>query len=1067
MKTVYLLTAFILYCFGVIAQPYYFKHYQVEQGLSNNAVICILQDSKGFMWFGTRDGLNRFDGYTFQSFRHDVNDENSLGNNFVHSLYEDREGMIWVGTDLGIYIYDPEMNNFHRFSHPYQQNKEVMLILGDDQDNVWFLVDFDLYCYDRKLKSLKGYEEQGFRGIKGLVVHNDIVWGGNVNGKLIKYDSKTREKKVFDLFEHSATPLSRSINSIIMDQSGRQLWVGTSSQGLKAFDIDAETYHDVLTNTPIGEPLYIRDMKQVGSQCWLATESGIFIVSGGETFSYQHLIQQYGNPWAVSDNAVYSICQDKEEGIWIGTWFGGINYYHPQQAYFEKFFRIAGDHSISGNAVREIMNDRYGKLWIGTENGGLNRFDPASGMFTSYLTSQHLSGIESSNLHGLSIMGDTLLIGTFAQGINLFDIQTGSVFKRYYAEGAANGLRSNFIYTSLRKRNGEILLATDFGIYTFYPDKGRFKVVKAIPPHLFYTSLFEDSKGYIWAGTWRAGLYYYHPETGEQGFFASKDNGDGLPSNRITYIQEDSRHTIWVGTEEGLCYYDQNACAFKQVHFKSLGKSLLVCAVLEDDDGKLWISTSNGLIQYDARNGNSRLFTTAHGLLSNQFNYNSAYKAADGTFYFGTVKGLVRFHPRKIPVRQEVGPVYLTGIQVHNQELNIGSGKHDLKKAIAYTDSVVLPYNKSTVSIDFAALSYISPNGNEYAYKLEGLDQHWTYLRRNRKVYFTELSAGSYTFRVAPVNSTGKRVGPERILHLKILPAPWVSPFAYLLYTLLSISLLFYLVRSYHHRHREKQQIRLQQLAHQKEEEMYRAKIDFFTQVAHEIRTPLTLIRAPMEKVLKKADEVPGIKKNLMIMQRNTERLLQLVSQLLDFRKTEIRGLQLNYQPVNLVSFLNEVVIRIKPTLTDAKLTLSSYSPEKSMVAWVDLDALDKMLSNLISNAIKYARSEVKISLKQQQDHFIFRVSNDGELISEDMHEKIFEPFFRTPTAYGTIGTGLGLALAKSLADMHGGKLYLEVENREKFNTFVLVLPIDQHRDFNHDSHKYSYSNQTKGITRR
>ncbi len=1024
----------------MIAQPHYFKHYQVEQGLSNNAVICIIQDSKGFMWFGTRDGLNRFDGYTFKSFRHDTYDNNSLGNNFVHSLYEDRDGMIWTGTDQGIYVYDPRNDRFSHF--PYQQNKEVLLIVGDDKDNIWFLGDFDLYCFNRKSKSLQEFGELGFHGLRGILVHNDVVWGGSVDGKLIKYDSGTNKKKVFDLFDHSAPAISKSVTTMAIDSNGSRLLIGTSSQGLKAFHIMKETYRDVLTSTSTGEPLFVRDIKQIGKDYWLASEAGVFVLSDIETSAYQRLQQQHGNPWAISDNAVYAIWEDVESGIWIGTWFGGINYYHPQHDFFEKFFPIAGKPSISGNAVREITSDRNGTLWIGTENGGLNRFNPQDNSFKSYLPTNDKQAIGSYNLHGLTVLGDTLLIGTFEQGLEMFNISTEKVFRKFYAKGGDNGLHSNFVYTTLRRKNGEVLLATNFGVYMFRPETGSFEVVKAIPHHIFYTCLFEDTKGYIWAGTWRDGLYYYHPKTGEKGFFAAKNDGKGLPSNRVTYIQEDRQQTVWVGTEEGLCCYDATERVFRQINFKSLGKSLLVCAILEDDYGKLWVSTSNGLIQFDPQNGNSRLFTTAHGLLSNQFNYNAAYKSTDGTLYFGTVKGLVRFHPKKMPLKQVSAPIYITGMQVYNRELAIGPGKYDLKKSISYTDSLVLPYNRSTISIDFSTLSYISPERNEYAYKLEGLDQKWTHITANRKAYFTELPAGKYQFRVAAVNSAGKRLGPEKTLFLQILPAPWASPMARVFYFVLGVCLLTFFVRNYHRRQKEKHEIRLEQLAHRKEEEMYHAKIAFFTQVAHEIRTPLTLIKAPMEKVLKKVDEVPSIKKNLLIMQRNTERLLQLAGQLLDFRKTEIKGLQLNYQQVQLIPFLKQVLGGIRPTLTEAKLRLSYHLPKEEIVVCVDLDALDKMVSNLMSNAIKYAKSEVVLSLEQSTNCFLLRVSNDGELIPEEMSEKIFEPFFRTPAAYGTMGAGLGLALAKSLANMHGGKLYLETENRKEFNTFVLVLPI-------------------------
>ncbi len=412
--------------------------------------------------------------------------------------------------------------------------------------------------------------------------------------------------------------------------------------------------------------------------------------------------------------------------------------------------------------------------------------------------------------------------------------------------------------------------------------------------------------------------------------------------------------------------------------------------------------------------------------------------------YFGTVKGLIRFDPQKLPEDEIDAPIYITGIQVNNRELAIGQERYELKNSISFTDSLILPHNQSTVSIDFAVLSFLSTKGNEYAYKLEGLDQAWTHLSTNRKVYFTNLPAGDYQFRVSLTNAFGERIGHERRLQIKILPAPWASNAAFLLYALLISALILYLAWTYHQRQKAKHQLRLEQLAHRKEEEMYQSKMAFFTQVAHEIRTPLTLIRAPLERVMKKAVDMPGIQKNLQIMQRNTERLLELAGQLLDFRKAETQGLQLNYQELNLISFTRELVARYQPTAADQDLKLSLQLPDESLVARVDLDGLDKMLNNLLSNAIKYAESEIAIELAAEKGQFFYRIENDGELISPELRYRIFEPFVRTKNTQTIPGAGLGLAVVKSLAEMHGGSIRLKIDSFRKFNIFVLTLPINQ-----------------------
>lgn len=1033
-----------MYCSHAYGQPYYFTHYQVENGLSNNAVLCSVQDDMGFMWFGTKDGLNRFDGYSFKVFRSDPGNPNGLGSNFIRALFVDKSGRIWVGTDQGLYHFDPKSELFTLF-HPDIRN-EILDIQGDHQGNTWFIDNMMLYRHVASTDSLIRATDATQQQISAFAVDpSGDVWLGTIHGDLIHYRPNDGVLSNHSLFSHSPPVVSQWIERIYCEQ--HFLFVGTSKQGIKRFNVKTSEYIDLLTTDENGTDIFVRDILKNGSQeYWFATEAGIFIYDEGK-HRFTNLRKQRGNPWALADNAVYTLCKDNEHSVWAGTYFGGVHHYAEDNAFFEKFSPMGTANSISGNAVREICADHRGNLWIGTEDEGLNKLDVATGQITNFMPSGRAGDLVHSNIHGLLVTGDTLWVGTFEQGLDLLDIKTGKVLRHYNAENKDGALQNNFIFNIYQTANGRILLATGRGLYEYQAKGKRFDLVPGFPDYIFYTTLFEDSKGTIWAGTWRDGLYYYHPASGKSGSFShAADNPTSIGSNRVNRIFEDSKGNLWIATEGGLGKYDADAGTLKRYDTRQGLPSNLVLAMLEDGDGKLWITTSKGLVRFDDTNGEVDVFTKANGLLSDQFNYNSAYKAPDGTLYFGSVKGLIRFNPAHYREGTFQPPVYITGLQVYNLELEINKPGSPLAQAITFTDRITLKYNQSSFSIDFAALSYVSPGMTEYAYKMEGLDKGWTHIRTNRKAYFTELPPGDYLFRVNVADSRGGFKGKETQLHITVLPPIWASWPAYLLYGSVVIAVSWYIIRSYDLRIREQNKRRLELIRHRKEEELYRAKIDFFTNVTHEIRTPLTLIKAPLEKVMKKAEELPTVKRHLQTMERNTERLLQLTNQLLDFRKTEVTGYQLKFAPVNINKLLREHYDSFKLVAAQKNIRIKLALPKAPCVAYVDREALTQIISNLLTNGLKYAEHAIHIHLHERsesQHTLTITIKNDGYLIPMDMREKIFETFVRLHAAKGQQGTGLGLALARSLAQLHNGELYV-AQPAEGMNVFVLKLPLEQ-----------------------
>lgn len=758
------------------AQPHYFRHYEVEDGLSNNAVICSLLDEKGFLWFGTKDGLNRFDGYHFKIFRHDANDTGSIGSNFIHSLYQDPNGIIWVGTEEGLYQYDEKTETFQPLKNtPLSEIREIIM---DDNGKLWFIGGLILYQYNTIKKQLKMFSPtEYFQATSLAITSRGQLWVATTTGSLKKYDPEKEDFTSFNIFEHSPPAASQWIEKLHATGKGALL-VGTSGQGVKFFDLKNDTYKDILTYNEDKTAIFARDFIPISeNEYWIGTESGIFIYNL-QTGAYKNLQKQYNDPYSLSDNAVYTFCKDNEGGIWAGTYFGGLNYYPRQYVTFKKYFPRIGENSISGNAVREISPDAYGHLWIGTEDGGLNKLDLQTGKFTVFKPDGTSSGISNSNIHGLLITGDTLWIGTFEHGLDLMNIKTGKVFKHYAAQEGKN-LKSNFIYCIYQLRSGKVLLGTATGLYQY--EKQNFVPFHHFPA-LFYTTILEDSKGNIWIGTYRNGLYYFNPETKEKLHFKNQPgNRNSLSNNRINCIFEDSNGLIWAATEGGLCQLKKDEKSFKRYTYKNDLPSNVIYSILEDEEKNLWISTSKGLVCFSLSTKQINTFTKTNGLLSDQFNYNSAYKSPDGRMYFGSVKGLISFDPKNFKVNHYKPPVYITGFQVFNEELAIQKKGSPLEQSIIQTDTLVLKHNQSTFSIDFAALSYTSPEMTAYKYKMEGLDQNWTYLNTKRKAYYTKLAPGEYTFRIKAANSSGIWNDKETKLFIQVLPPFWKSVSAYIL----------------------------------------------------------------------------------------------------------------------------------------------------------------------------------------------------------------------------------------------------------------------------------------------
>jgi signal transduction histidine kinase/ligand-binding sensor domain-containing protein len=908
-----------------------------------------------------------------------------------------------------------------------------------------------LVKYNERKKMLSYYPVSDYFETTSLCVSSDgNLWASTSHGLLVRYNEGSDSFTKYNVFNHSPQPVSNWIEEIYSG-SNDIILIGTSNQGAKAFNIRTATYKDILTYNPDKTEIFVRNFVQTGeNEFWIATESGIFIYNLA-TGKFSNLQKKYNNNYSISDNAVYTFCQDKEGGIWAGTYFGGINYYPKPFTAFNKYFPKIGENSLSGNVVREICQDNNGNVWIGTEDAGLNKLEAATGKFTHFQPTGAKGSISYSNIHGLLVNGSELWVGTFEHGLDILDIKTGKVI-RHYVSSAKNLLKSNFIYCIYRSNTGEIMLGTTRGIYTYKKESDEFVPLPEIPLFNWYTSILKDNDGIIWAGTFGNGINYLNTKTKKGGNLRyDAKNKNSLSSDRVNSIYEDSNKNLWFATEGGLCKYNRTTNNFQRYTTANGFPSNFTISILEDQEKNLWISTTKGLVCFNLKTEDISIYTKANGLLTDQFNFSSGFKDAEGKMYFGRAKGLICFKPSDFRKNKYAPRVYITGFQINNKDLAISGDGSPLKKSITYTDKIILRNNQSTFSIDFAALSYTAPEMAQYAYKMDGLDKEWIYLESNRKAYFTGLPAGNYVFKVKAANSSGVWNEQETKLVIEILPPWWSSWWAYTVYALIGVLVIYYSVHSYHKGIEEKNRRKIELLEIAKEKEIFQAKIEFFTNVAHEIKTPLTLIKGPLEKVIKKVGGIPEVNNSLKSMEKNTNRLIDLTNQLLDFRQTEIKGFSLNFVKADISELLKETFINFKPLAEQKNLLFSIKLPQTKVYGFVDVEALNKILSNLFSNAIKYAEKKVQIHLlpfNNGDNFFTIEIKNDGYIIPFDMREKIFEPFFRLKETEKQKGTGIGLALSRSLTELHKGMLDLK-KSEDNFNIFSLKLPVHQENEFN------------------
>lgn len=1061
-----MLRLFILWCFGMIAglhtnaQQILFGNYSVGEGLPSPTVFAIAQDHQGFMWFGTKNGLSRFDGYQFRTFRFDKKQPHSIGNNVVHCIFNYDSTHLWIGVDNGIYILDLEKETFTRFKPVIA--RAVNDIFRDRDGFIWIASTFTgLYRYDPVNDALMSYTSNG---TSNSITYNQLsnlaqddegrIWIGTLGAGIDIYNPET--KRFTNIRAGSKGLTSDFINTIYKGIDG-VIYAGTMYGGLCRWEKETQSFKAYRKGSGefgINDDIVRSIFQNTPDKLYVGTEKGLNILHTATGKFVAHT-NRLNDPFGISDNAIYVIYPDKAGAIWLGTWFGGASYFKANGWPIELYYPGNSAGSLEGRAVSCFLEDEPGKYWVGTEDNGLFYFNSFDKTLLRYPFKPGQEKLSYHNVH--SLVRDRkgkIWVGIFAGGINVMDPVTGRITRYKHDPGNASSLHTDLVFVLYVDRDGVIWVGTGHGIARF--DEATQSFIKMPAPGVDHSLIYdirEDANNTIWFCVYnnlRNSIVTYDKKTGQWSALESRPEKTLLSSNKAVCLHDDGKGSMWIGTDGGgLNRYDIKTKQV-QVYDENTGiKANVICGIMEDNDGLLWLTTNQGIYSLNPQNNKVRHFSRQDNLQSKQFNLRAFYKGSDGRLLAGGIKGFNAFYPANLKEDPPVTSLTFTNFQLFNKDVSLYDTSKQGSKQVSYAKEIVLDYDQSVFSLEYAALGSTTPEKIKYAYIMEGFDADWNYVGDQRKATYTNLSPGNYLFKVKATTDESVWTGPEKTISVVIRPPWYRTTLAYIVYVLLLAGLVYAASYYYAAYLRRQQQISLALLKNKEEQEFYARKIEFFTVMAHEIRTPLSLIMAPLEKLLSQNKWERSEKEQLLTMEENAERLLSLVNQLLDFRRIESDAWKIRKEEVEIVSLVRAIYSRFTSQPFQKEIDFSFNTQVTSARLLADPEVLNKILSNLLINAFKFARSHVQVHINEvsapdMEKAISISVTDDGIGIPAAHLKDIFRIFFTTTSGehqyHNLGGTGIGLALAKALSDRHG--IHLHVDSEEGVKTvFTIAIP--------------------------
>ncbi|ALJ01173.1 hybrid sensor histidine kinase/response regulator transcription factor [Rufibacter tibetensis] len=1096
--------------FGNSGEQRRFLRIDVNNGLSHNQVNSFLKDSKGYIWIGTSSGLNRFDGYGVKVFRHNSRNTASLRDNNISKLFEDPEGNIWVTSQKGLTVYKPKEDRFDRDYEPLLKQYSlpqapVENIQQDKYGNYWFLqTGQGLTRFNPKTKvstPVKGTATGASQAVSNPInaisfTQEGDLWLLHANGVLEKLNAKTlkveaQEKGLQNIFKGQAMGYGMTI-----DQNG-DLWVYSSYESIGAFLYRpaTKTFQQLHENAPtlrLNTNLVRGIVENEDGTIWLATDHGGINIVNKRDLSVQFVQNGPEIENSLSHNSLISIYKDREGIIWLGTYKKGVNYYHKNLLRFQHHQnQLLVKGSLPYDDINRFVEDAKGNLWMGTNGGGLLYWNRSTGQYTRY---QHNSKDPNSlsNNVVVSLLLDkdqNLWIGTYLGGLNKFD---GKKFTRYKHNAQDTySLGHDNVWELFQDSQNRLWIGTmRGGLQRLEPSTGKFlsygrSATKPGLEGLYVAAIAEDAKGNLWTGG-DIGVEVLNLASGKLLQFKNDpQNPKSLSSNSVLSIFRDSRQKMWVGTNEGLNLFDPRTNSFRLFTKENGLSDNIILNILEDKQHNLWISTPNGIskLEMTGRQAHeisfvTRNFDESDGLQGKVFNENAAYLTRKGEVVFAGPNGFNIFQPGELTSNKVVPAIVFTDFQLFSRSLKVGEevgGSVILPRALADTKQISLQHDQNMFTVEFAALNFFHSEKNKYQYKLEGFDKEWhTTDGGNRRITYTNLDPGKYQLVVKASNNDGVWNKEGISLDIEVQVPFWRSDVAYVTYFVLAFLILVLIRRVEKQKANQKFELERERREVKHMRELHLMKIKFFTNISHEFRTPLTLILAPLERLLATTQDAEQTKQFQMI-NRNAKRLLHLVNQLLDFRKLEVEEVAFAPSHGNIVKFIKEAVYAFSDLSEKNHVNLSFETSIKELHASFDMDKLGKILFNLLSNAFKFTpeNGDIKVEVNCHENDsnsqglylLEIKVSDTGIGISKENQEKIFDRFFRedVPDNLVNQGSGIGLSITREFVKIHGGLIQVQSE-LGKGSCFIVTLPIKVSGSITQESGIFEVEEETVSV---
>ena len=1010
---------------------YIFTQISVNDGLPQNTISSIVQDENGMMWIATTGGLARYDSYHIDTYHPNYNKANSLASDAISALCRDSKGQIWVATDKGISLYNQNKRTFSNFV--YRKHTAIMDIVELDNKNLLLnasgeMVVFNtINCKFRKI----GICRLNIKGVTELFKYGDIIYIGYGKG-VMAYNTKN-----YKLSKLPIKGIAESDIKTIFRAAPTKLYIGTEGNGLFCYNIsNRNTTHFTKQNSNLCSN-YIRTIADdEHGNIWVGTVTGLNIIgkNGVPTQANATTI----NGTSLSKTSVRNIARDKQGGMWIGTYFYGVYYYNSRKNSFVNIQNIPGVNSLSNNIIGCMAEDSNNNIWIGT-NGGLHHYNTITNHFNLLTTA---NGLLSNDIKAIYIdkTKNKMYVGTQLGGLAIVDLKNNSIQSVRIKSNVAD---DNSIYDIYPLGNGNLLLGTLTGLKLYDNATSNITPLPAnmqgdyqYPQHV--RTIFCDKQGKLWIGG-SDGLYTYRMQNGRLKKIALPKAYDNMNLTCVNTITNDNKGNVWVGTQQGAYVFLPDNRLKAYTTDKGLPGNI-VYAILQDSMGKIWLSTNKGLCTLCTDKDYIKYYTVKDGLPNDIFMPNAALKAHNGIMYFGSINGIASFNPMNFTENPFAPEPVITELQLRDDIVTPDDDTGILTTDITKTKSITLKHDQTDISLRMSVPNYLSGGHNTFAYKLEGYDSEWRHLTDNNIADYSYIPAGTYQFLVRAANNDGKWNNTTTKLTIKVLPPWYASWAAKLVYLLIIIGAIYGVFRFLLEREKQKQKALRGRKEQEYKQEMYEMRQRFFIDISHELRTPLTLITSPLEEIINQQKD-GWAKTRLHLIQKNVNRLMHLVNQLMDYRRAELNVFKLKVQPTQLATLIEKNYALYIETAKKRGISYNWCCNDNGKPTLCDPNYIELILNNLISNAFKYTPDGKTINIVATADDKTLHISvqDTGQGIPEEKKQRIFERFYQL-NGKQTGGWGIGLSIVTRIVELHHGTMSVESTLGEG-STFSVYLP--------------------------